>query len=281
LDTNKIPGSTFSVDVSVAGVEKLFGYEFRLYYNTTVLTATGIAPYEPFTLIYTRINETGGWVYMSYSMPLGETEGFSTVDPAPIAKIDFTVNTLGESWLEIKNVKLTEPYPKAIPNNVVQGFFANIEVGIHDIAITDITVPSAVQVDEEITVTVAVENEGQFNETFSVSLYYNETFIETKTDIPLSIGASRTLTFIWNTAGVAEGTYTIKAEAGVMPDEFDTGDNFLISGEVTVGEEAALGQNHTLYILVGVVIIVVVVTLVYVLKIRKPKPQEQAKGSII
>ena len=123
------PGSTLSIDITIADVEKLFCYEFWLYYNATVLTATSVSSYDPFTLpmVAPTINETAGWVYVAQSMPMGEKEGFSTVDPAPIAKIDFTVDGYGTSTLDLRNSKLAD-LPIAISHEVLDGYFSNVHI---------------------------------------------------------------------------------------------------------------------------------------------------------
>lgn len=276
VDTTKTAGSTVSIDIRIADVEKLFAFEFKLYYNTTILTATSASSYAPFTvaIIQPRINNTGGWTYVAFSMPMPEEIGFNTTQPTPIAKIDFTVNALGTSKLELENIKLTEPIPAVIPYNAVDGLFANVEMLFHDIAITDVTAPSNVPVDGEATVTVGVENQGDYEETFSVSLYYNNTLIENKTGITLSVGASTSLTFTWDTAGIDDGTYTLRAEASVHPDEVDTADNTFVFGEVAIGtrEKEAPPPDFTLYIIGAVVIVIVLVILVYALRFRKQKP---------
>src|SRR3972149_6643861 len=88
LDTAKTPGSTFPIDITIDDVEKLWGYQFFLYYNTSVLTATSYDTYAPFTVKQqASINDTAGWIFLAYSYPFGETVGFATEDDAPIAKI--------------------------------------------------------------------------------------------------------------------------------------------------------------------------------------------------
>jgi len=80
-----------------------------------------------------------------------------------------------------------------------------------------------------------VENQGGFTETATVFVFYDDTSAATdQTVTDLASGASTTLTFTWDTSGVAEGTYTIKAEVPPVQDEEDTEDNLYVDGEVTV-----------------------------------------------
>jgi len=90
----------------------------------------------------------------------------------------------------------------------------------HDIAITTITLAETkVIVGDFALVDVTVENQGTQDETsINVTVSYNTTFIETQT-INLTVGETKTLTFKWDTASVAPGAYTIKAEATVDTDD--------------------------------------------------------------
>jgi len=59
--------------------------------------------------------------------------------------------------------------------------------------------------------------------------------IETKTVTNLPPGEETTITFTWNTTGVALGDYIISAYAWPVPGETDTTGNTYINGEVYVG----------------------------------------------
>jgi hypothetical protein len=110
---------------------------------------------------------------------------------------------------------------------------------IHDIAVTSVT-PSvaSVIVGEPVNTTVAVENQGTAAEDFTVALRFDTSLIENKTVTNLASGTSANLFFIWNTADLKaeidatedkEKSYTIEAEASIVPGETDTQDNKLAS----------------------------------------------------
>ena len=126
IDIELTPNSAFSINITVANVEKLWVYQFMLYYNTTILTATDYGSYSPFTeKAFTQINDTAGWIFLAYSMPFGEKVGFSTVDPTPIARIDFTVDAYGRSSLDLRKSLLVTVDAEAIPHDVSDGYFDN------------------------------------------------------------------------------------------------------------------------------------------------------------
>lgn len=106
----------------------------------------------------------------------------------------------------------------------------------HDIAITDVKAsPTRVIPDDPVTITVTVENQGDFTETFPVTVFYDaNTAAPSKTVTDLATKASITLNFTWDTTGVPVGDYTIKAQASIVPGEGDIGDNTFVDGKVTL-----------------------------------------------
>ena len=121
---------------------------------------------------------------------------------------------------------------------------------VHDVAVTSVTAsPTEVTAGEVVTITVSVENQGEATETFDVTSYYDSVAIGTQTVADLIAGASDMLTFSWDTTGVADGTYTISAEASTVPGETDTADNTFEDGTVTVSAPGAPPTTtHELFI---------------------------------
>lgn len=119
---------------------------------------------------------------------------------------------------------------------------------VHDVAVLNV-VPSAIRVTPGTTVhvDVTVKNEGNTYETLDVSLFYGNHLIGTQTIIDMVPGSTKHLTFNWDTSGVPYGTYTLKAEATVVPGETDTSDNVFVNGIVRIGPEALIMVEPTLY----------------------------------
>ena len=106
---------------------------------------------------------------------------------------------------------------------------------IHDIAVTNvIPVKSVVGQDSTCKINVTVTNEGNFAETFNLTLYANTTAIYTHTNIVLTSGNSTTITFIWNTTSWSKGNYTLWAYAWPVPEEEDTTDNIYTDNFVII-----------------------------------------------
>jgi hypothetical protein len=107
---------------------------------------------------------------------------------------------------------------------------------LRDVAVTDVTVSdTVVYVGETVNVTVAVQNYGDVTESFDVTVFFNNTAIETKNVADLAVGASQVLMFSWDTSAVQPcNNYTIRAEAGEVPEESNTANNIYVDGTVKV-----------------------------------------------
>ena len=111
-------------------------------------------------------------------------------------------------------------------------------VKTHDVAIVDV-VPkeTTIQQNQTLPINVTVVNEGDYAETFNVTLYYDSTQIDFQI-LTLNAIESRILTFEWNTTGVPYGNYAISAYASEVPEEAYTQDNiYAVEYPVTVVPE--------------------------------------------
>lgn len=106
---------------------------------------------------------------------------------------------------------------------------------VHDVAVIDVSVsPTTVVAGETVAIGVTVENQGSDYESFTVTVYYDGTSIDSQDVIDLLPNWNTTLTFYWDTTGMARGIYAIKAEASTVSGEADTLDNRLTDGSVEV-----------------------------------------------
>jgi len=145
-------------------------------------------------------------------------------------------------------------------------------MAIGDVAIVTVTVsPTTVTAGQTVSVTVVVKNNGTSDETFNVTVRYDGEDIGTQTVSDLVRGGTtKSLAFLWDTTGVAAGTYVIKAEASTVSGETDTADNVKEGDAVTV--QGAPAQDTLLYYVgAGVAIIVIAVIAVYFVIGRKRK----------
>lgn len=115
------------------------------------------------------------------------------------------------------------------------------EVHIHDVAIINVaTSPTSIVSGEVVTISVQVKNQGTATETFNITVFFDETAIETRTVADLVPGDLQTLEFSWNTTGVSDATYTMRAEASTVSGESQTSNNGYAGSTLKVGGQASL-----------------------------------------
>jgi len=238
-DETLTSGSTFFINITIDDIQNLWGYQFALSYNTSILTATDFVSYSPFTFQWpSSINDTLGQVTIAYSRLFGDP-GTTYSEPTPIAGINFTVDDLGESALNIHDSELSDPSGNTIYHEVVDGYFTNMQLPTHDIAVTDVTInvtgTETVLPGVVININVTVLNQGSSTETFDVTVYYDTNTIDTATVTSMAPLTFEKLSFNWDTTGLSVGSiYTVKAVADVTDDE-DPTDNEFVDGEVQLG----------------------------------------------
>lgn len=105
---------------------------------------------------------------------------------------------------------------------------------IHDIAVTNLTISKTViGQGYNATINVSVQNQGNLNQVFELTLYANTSVIQTLS-IYLTNGSSTARTITWKTTGWTKGAYTLKAFVTIVPAETDTADNTFVYGIVKV-----------------------------------------------
>jgi len=103
-----------------------------------------------------------------------------------------------------------------------------------NISVTDVAFSKTV-IGEGYTgnISVRVENQGDFPETFNVTLFANSTIVETVT-VTVPYKSSLDVSFVWNTTGFARGSYALTAVAEPVAGEMETGDNTLTDGSIFI-----------------------------------------------
>ena len=126
-------GESFVINVTVAEVTGLYGWEFKLYYNTTILNATDVVE-GPFlktggTTFYgvkeinDGYNATHGrvWAFCSLLLAPAGVDGSGT-----LATVNFTVTGLGSSVLSLLDTKLSDRPGSPIAHHRGDGYFSNM-----------------------------------------------------------------------------------------------------------------------------------------------------------
>jgi hypothetical protein len=147
------------------------------------------------------------------------------------------------------------------------------EVHIHDVAVINVTAsPTNVFLGQIVSIMVVVENQGTATETFNVTLFYGETAIGTATVTNLAPGDQKLLEFAWNTTGLTEASYAIRAEADMVSGETDTNDNAFTGAVVKVNTQTSSQPfNWNMALLYALPIILGLLFLIILILKRKKK----------
>jgi len=246
LITGLAIGDNFTININVANISHLAGWEIQLFYSSHVLNAFALAegpflksvgntffPIFPPLGIDNNYNSTHGRVYMTCAI-LGKTTGNSGT--GTLANVTFQIVTAGYSTLVMpedttKLLDNTSGNPQPIPHTIINGIV--VVVGA-DIAITEIQLPRTVVNATVMAINVTAANLGNFTASFSVTLYYDSNEIATQAVADLGPSSSRLLTFTWNTTLIPKGNYTISAYAPPVIGENNVANNRLVDGWVVV-----------------------------------------------
>lgn len=124
LDNTFAPGQQLTVEVSIAEVENLWGFQFVLQYNEDVFTALRAEALSIF--LGSGFDDAGpGYVALAYSSFSGDLDGLTTVGPVAIAKIVFRVDALGGSMLDLEDTVLVDVFGDALVHESEDGLFNN------------------------------------------------------------------------------------------------------------------------------------------------------------
>jgi len=226
------PSSTFYVNITLANVTDLKVCEFNFTYDHSILSWIGIEVFKvqgQYPIANVILDDNAGFVWVNLNYPTA----INVNAPTSIVMLHFHVEAYGETVLDLHDTHLLDSEAHAISHQELDGLFAN---RIRDVAVTNV-VPALPYTYQgwPLPINVTVKNAGNASETFGVSVYYNDTnLIGIIPFVNLVPNAEATLTFAWNTSGVAEGNYTIKGVASTVPYEFNLTNNVYVDGIVQV-----------------------------------------------
>jgi len=237
IDPSILPPQTIQVNITVKNVTDMYGYEFSLNFNPSILTcisltvldALGETNYIP----EISINNIAGLIkvnvtYYSPAVPI------TTVPEVALVKLVFRVKGKGVSILDLHDTNLIDFLGRPIPHVAHDGLFVNL---IRDLAVTNV-VPDrnwAYQ-GQLVLINVTVRNEGEIVETsISVKAYYDSNLIGTMTIASLNPSEETTIAFDWDTSSAVPCiNYTISAEVVSVLYELDLADNTFTDGNVKI-----------------------------------------------
>jgi hypothetical protein len=161
----------------------------------------------------------------------------NNLPPGNTTALAFVWNTTGvtpNATCVIKAEASAVPEETNLANNY-RDLVIEVVQGIHDIAVASVFCsPQFTYKGRIVNIYVVVKNEGNYTETFNLTVYRNETAVERKT-VRLQYGATEYITFAWNTTDAeTNATYLLKAVAAPLPGEKDYYNNNCTDGYITV-----------------------------------------------
>jgi hypothetical protein len=235
IDPTLVPPKTISINITIDDIENLYFYEFNLSFNPSVLICLSAIPLDAMGetnyIPEITINNPKGfvWVRVTYYSPANP---ITTYDPLALTNIVFRIKAIGQSTLDLHDTLLKDFTDSPIPHDVYDGLIMTL---IRDVAVTQV-LPSRTwtYAGWPLNITVTVKNLGNINETFDIKTYYDNNLIDQITVTDLQPTEETSLNFTWDTTGVPEGTYTIKANVTQVPYESNTANNELTDGTVEI-----------------------------------------------
>jgi len=227
-----VPGKRFSINVTVANVTDLKGYEFKLSFNTQMLDVVTVAflPEANLPVGNCCVDDAAGVMWMNTTY---DGASITTTDAVALAAITFKMMARGTSPLHLYDTKLVDSSGTLIAHGTEDGLVLILR---HDVAVVYVASSTLeTYIGRVVNVTVTVKNNGDVAENLTVKAYHNDTVIGTFDVTNLAAGENTTMMFNWNTSDVVAGhSYTIKANATLVPYEADTTNNELVDGTVKV-----------------------------------------------
>jgi PKD repeat protein len=235
VDPTLLPPTVVTINVTVDYVTNMYDYEFRLSYNTEMLTCIGaiinrVQNQTSFTPLI-LIDDGAGyiWVNVTYYPP---AIPITTVTPLDLVTIFFQIDSTGSSILHLSDTELSDPNRQPMSHETEDGFIMTL---IRDVTIIHVA-PSTNWVYQgwPVDISITAKNLGNVSETFDVEIYYDGNLAGTLPVVGLPPDIEANLVFTWDTTGVPEGNYTISAEATAVPFEYNTANNIFTDGNVRV-----------------------------------------------
>jgi hypothetical protein len=239
-------GQSFSINIDILNVSDLYGWEFKLGWNASLLDWVSVEE-GPFlksggnTFFTYNLNITGEHLIVDCTLE-GLIPGVS--GNGTLATVSFYAKSVGECPLGLYDVILLNSQEQQIDCNVVSGYARATLYDGHDIAVASLEASKTVLGQGYCAnINATIEDYGIFAENFSVTVYANTTAIQTQT-ATLASGNSAALGFMWNSTGFDRGNYTISAYAWPVPGETETSDNTRVDGIVLVTIPGDVDGDH-------------------------------------
>jgi len=217
------------VEIPLAGTE---GHFIETYSKDNASPRNSESPFKSLVVLFLTVNTNPPGL----DDPTGE--GWYDLGTVAYVNVDSVAGYIFEYWY--LDGQVGTPYSLSMSTSIFMDdphtLTAKFQALVHDVAVIDVLpLKTVVYQGYSVSINATVENQGDYTETFNVTVQYDLTPIgETQIVTDLAPAATQTLTFSWNTTGVPLGIYIIIAVADTVPGETDTADNAYADGFVLV-----------------------------------------------
>jgi len=240
-------GDSFSINITVSNVIDLHSWEFKLYYNSSMLNATSILE-GPFLkqagdtnfqiLAFTdSYNASHGLIWTKCTL-INASSGVN--GNGTLAIINFRATWPGESPLSLADTLLLDSNNKTIQHTAMDG---SVKILLLDIAITNITFSDSNQlVNEPINIHINIENIGETIETFNLTVKCAgpTEYIIGIQNVTLASNEATLLNFTWTP--LTAGNYKIEAYINPIPGDINP-DNNIKTAYIHIDSPQTLNQT--------------------------------------
>ena len=159
-----------------------------------------------------------------------------TLNPFEQIIFNFTWNTIGlseDTYMFTANISLLKTEADLTDNMCNFSIEVKLKPRLRDVGVINVlALPSMAYIGDNIDVEVVAANFGDDAETFTITVYYNNTVIDSRVVWSLEPCKRIKLEFTWITTNLVEGKYLIWALAEILPGEIDVENNRYIGNEV-------------------------------------------------
>jgi hypothetical protein len=230
MDPTMVPGSEFSINITVDDVGDLKTCMFNVSYDPSIIGWIGMRLYKiqgAYPSPITIADDQAGFIWIQLECQMGVT----SMDPIALVRLDCHVDCLGSTPLDLHDTHLLDTAGVEIDHNVTDGFFTST---IRDVAITNVTTGrNWAYVGWSVPIAVSVENKGNVNETFTIQVYYEMVLLANLTVTDLMPDEEQTILVRWDTTALMPyRDYVLSANIPPIPYEYNTTDNQFTDGAV-------------------------------------------------
>jgi PKD repeat protein len=160
---------------------------------------------------------------------LAGTQNVVNLASNALKELTFDWNTTGveaDVYQIFANASILEKELNTTNNQLIDGTIEVAGEVVRDIAVSSFTSSLTIVAEGEFAaINVTVRNYGLVNENnLNLTVYCNNTLLETKMFPPITPGGRQKYSFNWNTTGKL-GFYVLRANVTILPDEFNPADN--------------------------------------------------------